>query len=180
MAWIIVIIMRVLAGLTIFRWPLAGGLLSILADNLDIVILGYFHVPDISPYNRVDKILDTYYLTIEVLVSLDWKNKLARKISIISYIYRLVGAILFEITNARFLLLIFPNLFENFFIFYLAAKKILKKDLVSSPKNATIIIILLLIPKLIQEYFLHVLEFPIWGWIIDNVFTKLGVDKYFR
>ena len=34
------------------------------------------------------------------------------------YFYRLVGALLFELTHARWLLLVFPNVFEYFFIAY--------------------------------------------------------------
>ena len=50
------------------------------------------------------------------MVALRWSNP-ARGIAIALYAYRLVGFILFELTGERGLLLLFPNVFEFWFIF---------------------------------------------------------------
>lgn len=171
--WIVIILIRLLVPLVIFRWALFGGILAIIADNLDVVILDALHVSNFGPYNQTDKILDLYYLAIECVVSLRWQNKLARNTSIFLFIYRLIGTIIYEITNIRGLLFIFPNLFENFFIFYLIYKKIIKKDRLTSIKAILVVNFLLLIPKEFQEYMLHVAEFPIYDWIKHNIFIYL-------
>lgn len=179
MAWIVVVIIRLLVPLTLLRWPLFGAIAAMVADALDVVMLNLFGVQNYAPYNTVDKFLDTYYLAIEAYISWRWTNQLARKTSIFLFIYRLIGVILYEVTQVRLLLFIFPNLFENFFIFYLVMKKVSKKDYVSSWRNVAIILIFLLIPKLFQEYMLHVTQFPIYRVIHDNIYPLLGLDRYF-
>ncbi len=48
----------------------------------------------------------------------NWSNTVAFRTSQFPYYYRLVGVLFFEITQARWLLMLFPNTFEYFFIFY--------------------------------------------------------------
>jgi hypothetical protein len=169
--WLIVIVIRLLVPLTILRWPLFGGILAIIADNLDVVILDFLHTPDFGPYNVVDKYLDIYYLALEVFVSLRWKNSWAKKTSIFLFIYRLVGTLAYELTGIRALLFIFPNLFENFFIFYVIYTKVVKKDRLTNWKSLFIVNFILLMPKEFQEYMLHVSQYPIYGWIRENIFS---------
>lgn len=116
-------------------------------------------------YPAVDKGLDIYYLAIIALVSLRWSNALARGASIALFLYRLVGVILFEITQMRILLFIFPNLFENFVIYHLVAKKYFPQFATRSKKQLFIILGALLVPKLIQEYILHWAELQPWNWL---------------
>jgi hypothetical protein len=169
--WILVIGLRLVLPLTILRWPLFGALVAFTADTFDVVLLDFLGVQDFSPYSRFDKILDLYYLTLELIVSLKWANRYARKTSLFLYSYRLAGTIIFELTGLRWLLFVFPNLFESFFLFYLIYKKVVKTDRLTSWKWIFVVNLLLLIPKQIQEYFLHVQEFPIYVWINDNVFS---------
>ena len=66
-----------------------------------------------------DKALDNYYLAIAYMATMrNWKNNAAIRVGQFLFIYRLVGATLFELTHWRALLLIFPNTFEYFFIAY--------------------------------------------------------------
>src|SRR3972149_655880 len=102
---IIIFGLRLLIPLTIFRWPLWGGLASLVIDALDTNIVKPFGV-EIPNYVQTDKLLDTYYLTIELLVSLDWVNKLARYTSIGLYFWRLAGLAAFEITKGEYWLFI--------------------------------------------------------------------------
>jgi|SRR3989344_609503 len=165
----IIVALRLVLPLTIFRWPLLGGLIAMIADALDVVLITYLNMGDFKNYHQVDKYLDMYYLSMEVYVSLFWKNKLARGTSIFLFLYRTIGFILFEVTKLRLLLFIFPNLFENFYLFYLGYKKITKKDPISSFRNLFLILVLLLIPKLIQEYILHFALLQPWNWIKFNI-----------
>ena len=70
-------------------------------------------------YQGYDKALDIYYLAIAYIATLrNWTNYAAVRISRFLFYYRLVGVVLFELTQIRWLLLVFPNVFEYFFIFY--------------------------------------------------------------
>lgn len=151
--------LRLLIPLTIFRWPLWGGLASLIIDAADTNIVKPFGV-EIPNYTLTDKYLDTYYLTIELIVSLRWFNKLARNTSIVLYIWRLIGLVAFNLTGAQYLLFFFPNLFENFFIFYEFWKKIgkeTKKEIwLNSLKRLFIVLFILWLLKIPQELVLHV------------------------
>ncbi len=48
----------------------------------------------------------------------NWWNLSAFKASRFLYFYRLVGVVIFELSQLRLVLMIFPNTFEYFFIFY--------------------------------------------------------------
>ena len=48
----------------------------------------------------------------------NWSHLFAFRVSRFLLYYRLVGVVLFELTQLRSLLLIFPNTFEYFFIWY--------------------------------------------------------------
>ena len=160
---LIVLLIRLLVPLTIFKWPLWGTVASLLADMLDVVIADLIGMGGYVNYVVVDKILDVYYLSFAFIISLKWE-KLARNTSIFLFVYRMFGFVLFWISGERVYLFIFQNLFENFFIFeavrqkYFAGWKLTKKRLF-------IALFILLIPKMIQEYALHYLELQPWQWI---------------
>ena len=175
MGIIFVIALRLLLPITIFRWPLLGGILCLIADALDIVILDIIDTGGFSDYHSTDKYMDVVYLSVEAFVSLRWKNQLAKKVNIYLFVYRWIGFILFEITKIRVFLLIFPNLFENFYLFYLSYKKIAKRDRLTSIRPMVLVLLLLLIPKLGQEFLLHFLEAKPWGWIIENILHPLNI-----
>ena len=156
---IIIFGLRLLIPLTIFRWPLWGGLAALIVDALDTNIVKPFGV-EIPNYTLTDKYLDTYYLTIELIVSLSWYNKLARNTSIFLYVWRFAGVIAFQITGIQAILFVAPNIFENFFIFYLVIQKIGKKTKqklwLNSLRRVIIVLFILWLLKIPQELVLHV------------------------
>lgn len=156
---IIIFGLRLLVPLTIFRWPLWGGLVSLIIDAADTNIVKPFGV-EIPNYTLTDKYLDTYYLTIELVVSLFWFNKMAKNTSIFLYFWRLTGIIAFWFTKIEYLLFIFPNLFENFFIFYVLWRQIGKETKehiwLNSAKRLAVVLFILWILKIPQELILHV------------------------
>ena len=155
----IIFSLRLLVPITIFRWPLWGGLASLIIDAADTNIVKPFGV-EIPNYTFTDKYLDTYYLTIELVVSLRWINRLARNTSIFLYIWRLVGVVAFQITSAEYWLFIAPNLFENFFLFFvflqIIGKGTVEKIWLNSLKRLIIVLFFLLLAKFPQELILHV------------------------
>jgi hypothetical protein len=70
----VVLVIRLSVPLTIFRWPLLGGLLSIVADSIDILIFDVAGFPAHGSYQEWDKALDCYYLAIEAIVAQRWQR----------------------------------------------------------------------------------------------------------
>ena len=162
MGSLIVLILRLAVPVSIFRWPLLGGLIALILDANDQNILSAFGVGNGSlgrlflfRYEEIDKFLDMYYLSFEFIVSLRWKDSLAKTTSKILFIFRAIGFVLFEITGLRYVIFIFPNIFENFFIIYLFIKKFFANFRLT-PKTLYIIMATAVVPKLIQEYMLHI------------------------
>ena len=156
--------------LTILRWPLLGALLAILADTLDIVIFSIWGFPTWG-YQELDKILDLYYLFLEVLVVQRWLL-FERSVASCLFAYRLIGVALFEITSTRFLLFVFPNMFEMYFLFVLIAARF-APAYVLTPLRTLAWLAFLLIPKMLQEYLLH------WARVLDDlVFFDVVADVW--
>ena len=167
MGQLIIVLIRLVVPVSIFRWPLAGGLASMLFDALDVVLIEMIGVGGFSNYTALDKGLDMYYLSFELIVSLRWEA-LAKWTSVALYVWRAVGFVAFEATQARVLLLIFPNLFENFYIFYLLLRRFAPRYALTPGRLGTFLVLLLL-PKLGQEYLLHFREEQPWDWIKTHV-----------
>ncbi len=167
---LIVIGLRLVVPLVILRRPLLGGVLAMLLDGADVIIVEFFGPGGMGRhYHSLDKVLDLYYLGLEAFVSLRWQERLARRTSVGLYLYRLVGVLLFEVTDIRWLLFAFPNLFENWFLFYLIRCRFFPKLRLDTWRRIAVTLGLLYVPKLGQEYLLHVAETQSWGWFKDSV-----------
>ena len=112
---IVIAAVRIAGSLPVLRWPLLGGLLAILVDLSDLLLMGVLDLGGVPDYQSLDKWLDQVTLALFLVVALRWTGP-ARTISIFLYGYRLVGFVLFELTGERALLLLFPNAFEFWFI----------------------------------------------------------------
>jgi len=114
-----VVAARILVPLAIPRFPLPAMLASLVIDGLDQTIFQTFTHLDLEGYQTYDKALDVYYLSIAYVATLrNWTNHTAVGVSRFLYYYRMIGVVIFEITQIRAVLLIFPNTFEYFFDFY--------------------------------------------------------------
>lgn len=176
---IIVLILRLLCPFLLFRYPLFAGVFLMLLDGADVILidaigLGMFPTVDAAynnNYHFIDKYLDMYYLTFAMFVSLRWKEQLARRTSSYLYLWRLIGFVLFEATKLRYVLFLAPNLFENFFLFYLVMKKINPQWKVRTKKRLLLFLVLLYIPKFGQEYILHVKQAQPWMWVKMHILS---------
>ena len=157
----VIILARLILPLTIFKFPLAGGAVSIWLDNIDWHNMNFLGVSPIGNYQLIDKMLDMYYLSFLAFVSLRFKNLLVRNVLLVLFVYRLVGFIFFEITHAGDFLFIFPNIFENFFFFYFILMKVASYEPQISKWMFGFFLILVSIPKMLQEYSMHVAQEPI-------------------
>ena len=169
---IVVIALRIALPLLILKKPLAGGILAMLLDGLDVVIVEFFGAGGMgSHYHNIDKILDLWYLSLEFWVSLAWLDRIPRLISIGLFSYRVIGVALFELTGWRPILFIFPNLFENWFLFYLIRTKWFPAIKLDTWPQSLKWLLVLYIPKLAQEYLLHIAQAQPWSWLK----SRLGI-----
>lgn len=106
---------RILGSLPVLRWPLAGGLLAILVDLSDLLLRDTLDLGGIPDYQAFDKWMDQVYLGLFLVVALRWVG-VERRVALALYAFRLVGFIAFEATGRRELLLVFPNVFEPWFL----------------------------------------------------------------
>lgn len=164
-AAIIIVALRFLAPFLILRFPITGVGLCMLLDWRDHDYLGQY-----EHYQIIDKWLDFYYLTFCAYMSLAWKDIVARRLVMGLFIYRFIGVIALALTNQEWLMILFPNLFEVLFIFYILYAQFSKSThLFHSWKSITPVMLALAIPKLVQEYMLHVyLPYPNLtpGWVM--------------
>ena len=170
----IVLAMRLAVPLTILRWPLGGTLLSIAADTVDIVIYNIVGYPGVGTYQEIDKALDLWYATLNVVVVQRWEA-LPRATASALFAYRLVGVTLFEITGTRVLLLAFPNVFELFYLAELAMRRWYRACPLGAWQTA-MLVAALTAPKLLQEYLLHdarVLDDYVLKDVVRNVINGL-------
>ena len=173
MSPIFVILLRLTIPLLIFRRPLLGGVASLLLDAVDANIV---HIMGgaFPNYQQLDKFLDLYYLFFEFVVSLGWNHRFAKQTSVILFLYRVVGVVLFEITDTRVFLLFFPNLFEYFFLSFLIFKRrYFDSDKVNSWSKIVLILVLLYVLKFPQEYLLHYKQVSPWLWFTTEVLPNL-------
>ena len=177
MGTLIAAAIRLVVPLTILRWPLAGGVLAIAADTIDILIFNAWGFPSMG-YQRFDKLLDLYYLSLELAVVQRWLP-FERGLAATLFALRMAGVILFEATGFRVALLLFPNMFEAYYLLVLAARRWMPAYELTGARTAVTLGILL-IPKLAQEYALHyarwldnLVAFEVisdaWEWVRDHL-----------
>jgi hypothetical protein len=162
--------MRLIVPLLIFKRPLIGGLAAAIADTIDVVLISIMNVGGFGDYyHTTDKLLDTYYLSFELIVALRWQNAYARWICAVLFPYRMLGVLLFELTGQRVMLFVFPNLFENWWLYCAFTLTHAPRYAPQSLRASAIALVLLLIPKMGQEYMLHYAEAKPWDWIKRTV-----------
>lgn len=162
-----VVLARFALPLLIPLFPLPVIVGCLLLDGADQTIFQSFGY-DPPYYQSYDKAMDVFYLSIAYLASLrNWTNPGAVRISRYLFYFRQFGAVAFELSGARLLLLVFPNTFEYFFIAYETARA--RWDPV---RLLTVFWVLVaagiwIFVKLPQEYWLHVARLDLTDTIRD-------------
>ena len=117
---LVIAVIRIAGSLPVLRWPLAGGVLAVLVDLSDLLLRDALDLGGVGDYQSLDKWLDQVYMAAFLVVALRWGDP-ARSIAVALFAYRLVGFMFFELTGERLLLLVFPNVFELWFLLVAAA-----------------------------------------------------------
>jgi hypothetical protein len=170
-----VIAARILVPLAIPRYPLPAMLAALVIDGLDQTIFQTFTSLPLENYQNYDKALDVYYLSIAYTATLrNWTHHTAVAVGRFLYYFRLVGVVIFEITQIRAVLLLFPNTWEYFFDFYEAVRarwdprRMSKRLIIGAAAFIWIFI------KLPQEWWIHVAQLDMTDTIKTVIF---GVSK---
>ena len=149
---LVIAAIRIAGSLPVLRWPLAGGILAVLVDLSDLLLRDTLDLGGVGDYQSLDKWLDQVYMATFLVVALRWHG-LPRAIAIGLYAYRLIGFVAFELTGERALLLVFPNVFELWFLLVAAAGP----ERVASWSTARVGLVLLALTaaKEVQEWAIH-------------------------
>ncbi len=135
-------------------------------DAADQTIFQLFTDLNLDGYQSYDKALDIYYLSLAYISTMrNWHNQFAFRVSRFLFYYRLVGNVAFELSGVRALLLIFPNTFEYFFIFYELVR--LRWDPVRMSKRTLLIAAaaIWIVIKLPQEWWIHIAQLDMTDFI---------------
>ena len=149
---LVIAAIRIAGSLPVLRWPLAGGILAVLVDLSDLLLREVLDLGGVGDYQSLDKWLDQVYLATFLIVALRWAGW-PRGIAVALYGFRLVGFVAFELTGERAILLLFPNVFEFWFLLVAAVGP----DRIagwSVPRYA-ISLVLLTTAKEVQEWAIH-------------------------
>ena len=180
--WIIVIVVvggRLILPLLIPYFPVPALLACLILDSVDQSIFQQFPAIPLDGYQSYDKALDVYYLSVAYLSTLrNWTNQGAFRMSQFLYYYRMVGVIIFEMTQNRTILFIFPNTFEYFFLFVEAVrlgwdtKHMGRKTVILSAAAIWIFI------KLPQEWWIHIAQLDMTDFIKETLFGVDATDSW--
>jgi len=164
--FLLVVGARFIIPLFIPRFPLPAVLAALVLDAADQTIFQNRTTLDLAGYQTYDKALDIYYLTIAYISTMrNWGGGFAFSVAQFLWYYRLVGVVLFEFTQARWLLLVFPNTFEYYFIAIEAYKtgrnhlRLTKRQILLIAGSIWVFI------KLPQEYWIHIAKLDFTNFV---------------
>jgi hypothetical protein len=144
---------RILGSLPVLRWPLAGGILAILVDLSDLLLRDLLDLGGIPDYQSFDKWIDQVYLAAFLVVALRWRDP-ERAIAVGLYVFRLVGFVAVQVPGERSLLLVFPNVFEPWFLLVAAVHRF-RPEMSWRAVPTVAALAVLTVLKEIQEWALH-------------------------
>lgn len=169
--FLVVLALRFGIPLLIPRFPLPAILAALVIDAADQTIFQQFTDLNLDGYQNYDKALDIFYLTIAFLaVYRNWTNTVAINVARFLWYYRLVGVWLFEIYQERWLLFVFPNAFEYFFIAYVVVGT--QWDPRRLSRNAVIGLaaFIWIVIKLPQEWWIHIAQNDFTDFMKETIF----------
>ncbi len=154
----VVLAARFFVPFTIFRWPLPGILACLIIDAVDQTVLQSFGY-DPPFYQGYDKAMDVFYLGIAYIATLrNWVSIPAFNVSRFLFFYRQIGAAAFELSGARWLLMVFPNTFEYFFIAVEAVRTRWRTTRLKLLGWAVVAACIWVFVKLPQEWWIHIAQ----------------------
>lgn len=187
--FLIVVGLRFGIPLLIPRFPLPAIIAALVIDAADQTIFQNHTDLDLAGYQGYDKALDIYYLSIAYVSTMrNWVDPFAVSVARFLWYYRLVGVALFELLEYRWLLLVFPNTFEYFFIAYEAVRLWWDPTRLDRRRVVIMAACIWIFVKLPQEWWIHVAQLDFTDFMKEDVFgvtvdtswgTALGDNLWF-
>lgn len=169
--FVAVVLVRFLLPLFILRYPLPAILGCLVVDAADQSIFQMLTDDPMPGYQTYDKALDVFYLAIAYISSMrNWRDATAFAVARFLYLYRLVGVTLFELLDQRWLLLVFPNTFEYFFIAYEAIRTRWNPLRLSKKAIYLMAAVIWVFIKLPQEWWIHIAKLDFTEFMADYPF----------
>ena len=167
-----VVLSRLLVPLLIIRFPLPAIVACLVIDAVDqTVFQAIAPDADLTGYQSYDKALDIYYLVIAYTATLrNWTNQFAVEVARFLIFYRLVGVVLFELSEVRGVLFIFPNTFEYFFIFYESVRLFWDPRRMSRRVIIGATAFIWIFIKLPQEWWIHIAQLDTTDFVQETIF----------
>jgi hypothetical protein len=166
---VVVVLLRFVVPLFIPKYPLPAILGALVLDAMDQTIFSWVTDDPLPGYQSYDKALDIYYQAIAYITTMRiWRDPVAFQLARFLYLYRLVGVTLFELTHDRWLLLVFPNTFEYFFIAYEAVRTRWNPLRMSATALVGLAAFIWIFIKLPQEWWIHVAQLDFTEFMDDN------------
>jgi hypothetical protein len=169
---LVIAVIRIAGSLPVLRWPLAGGILAVVVDLSDLLLRDTLDLGGVPDYQSLDKWLDQVYMACFLIVALRWQG-LERRVAIGLFAYRLIGFAAFELTHERALLLLFPNVFEFWFL-AVAALHRFRPGFDWTPVRLVVALVVLTGLKEAHEWALH------GGRIFDGISSLEALDILWR
>ena len=166
---IVIALVRVTGALPVLRWALAGALIAIAVDLSDLFQMNLLDLGGVGNYQALDKWLDLSYMVTFLIVALRWKGP-ARTVAAALFALRMVGFATFEATGNRWVLLVFPNAFEFWFVFVAALHHYWPTYQLTATRSLLLLTPIVVL-KEVHEYLLHG-----WRGLDDYVATDLVRD----
>ncbi|CAB4552308.1 MAG: hypothetical protein F2534_06025 [Actinobacteria bacterium] len=188
--FITVVLLRFALPLLIPRFPLPAVLACLVLDAADQTIFQAFTDDPLAGYQTYDKALDVYYLTVAYISAMrNWRDPVAFQVARFLFLYRLVGVTLFELVEQRWIIFVFANAFEYFFIAYEAVRTRWEPTRLQARHVVGLAVFIWVFVKLPQEWWIHLakLDFTefmadhpyMWG-VLAVVFGVAGTVLYLK
>jgi hypothetical protein len=153
----LVVVTRLGVPLAVFRYPLPAIIGCLVVDAADQTIFQAFSTLSLDNYQTYDKALDVYYLALAYLATIrNWGGGPDFDVGRVLWYYRLLGVVLFEYTSTRWVLFVFPNTFEYFFIVLEAYNVRRDPNRLTMRHVVAIAAVLWIVVKLPQEWWIHI------------------------
>jgi hypothetical protein len=175
----LIVATRLVVPLFIPRFPLVI-IVALIVDAVDQTVLAQWTEVDTGedgPYQSYDKALDIYYLTVAYLAAMrNWASEGAFRVARFLFLYRLVGVTLFELTDERWVLFVFPNTFEYFFIAYEVVRLRWDPTRISTRGWVLTAAAIWVFVKLPQEWWIHIAQLDFTDAVREHteLFVLLG------
>lgn len=153
----VIVVARLVLPFLLWWNALVATTLVLLADLADgEVFRRAFAFKKIDTYQRIDKALDFYWYVFALIYSVRFPFF---DILFFFFLLRALGTILFFVKKDRKFLVLFPNIFENLFIFYVVILTFPSWPVSVKTGLSSLDLLISTGLKMIQEYILHFKQF---------------------